>query len=140
MRDRRRLYPPVGRPTVPSRGPSNCTLPWADCILPRRQALTCAIAFLSDRPGPAYGSLFLLLGMGSLFGGLMVGYESIVPALQWCYYGALNALQVRPRLAVVATGAAVVALNALQVRPIVLRARGPVIAAGSLRDRRVIAA
>ena len=59
------------------------------------QSMVCAVAFLTDRPGPVYGILFLLVGMGSLFGGLMVSWSNIVPQLKWCYYGALNAFEVR---------------------------------------------
>eukprot|EP00966_Prymnesium_polylepis_P087188 2018009-Prymnesium_polylepis.2 len=59
------------------------------------QALVCAVTFLTDSPGPAYGSLFLLVGMGSLFGGLMVSWSNVASPLRWCYYASLNALQVR---------------------------------------------
>jgi hypothetical protein len=61
------------------------------------QALVCAAAFASDSPGPVYGTLFLLVGMGSLFGGLMVSWSNIVGPLRWCYYVAINALQVMPK-------------------------------------------
>ncbi|KAL3930796.1 MAG: hypothetical protein SGPRY_001386, partial [Prymnesium sp.] len=59
------------------------------------QALVCAVAFLTDKGGVVYTLLFMLVGIGSLFGGLMVTWSNIVPPLRWCYYAGLNSFTVR---------------------------------------------
>jgi len=59
------------------------------------QSLVCAAAFLSDRSGAVYAVLFLVAGMGSLFGGLMVSWDNIIGSLRWCYYASLNGFMVR---------------------------------------------
>ncbi|RYG99508.1 ABC transporter permease, partial [archaeon] len=63
------------------------------------QGLICLVAMTTDVIAVAYSTLFLILGSGTLFGGLLVRYSKIPIIFRWLYYVSVAAVTQRALIA-----------------------------------------
>jgi len=59
------------------------------------QSLICLISVLTDNMGTVYSALFLILGLGTLYGGLAISYDNMPTYFAWAYYFSIPAMGTR---------------------------------------------